>query len=72
MNMLSRVLHASGYLSPGQGGELSEDDLQAGRILHHFMRAAFYNTHETTQVLLREMLCSPKGDFFKVVVLAAT
>jgi len=47
---LIRVLHASGYLSPGQGGELSEDDLQAGRILHHFMRAAFYNTHETTQI----------------------
>ena len=32
--------------------ELTEDEILAARILHHFMRAAFFNTHETTQVII--------------------
>jgi hypothetical protein len=36
-------------------GELTESEeekehLLVGRILHHFMRAVYYNTHEITEV----------------------
>jgi len=30
--------------------ELDDEMTLVGRVLHHFMRAAFYNTHETTEV----------------------
>jgi hypothetical protein len=30
--------------------ELEKEHLLVGRILHHFMRAVYYNTHEITEV----------------------
>ncbi|XP_023339922.1 SET and MYND domain-containing protein 4 [Eurytemora carolleeae] len=49
---LIRVLRVAEYFGSGESAELklSEDEINAARILHHFMRAAFYNTHEITQV----------------------
>ena len=49
---LLRLLRATGYITAedGAGLELSEDELLAGRILHHFLRAAYYNTHEVSEV----------------------
>ena len=50
---LLRLLQEVGWLpaDPGLGAELGEEAVLAGRLLHHFMRAAYYNTHETTQLL---------------------
>ncbi len=47
-----RVLRVAEYFGSGESAELklSEDEINAARILHHFMRAAFFNTHEITQV----------------------
>jgi hypothetical protein len=47
---LLRLLRATGYTEPGPGLELTEEEVLAGRLLHHFMRAAYYNTHEITEV----------------------
>merc|ERR1712223_199767 len=49
---LLRLLRSTGYITAedGAGLELSEDELLAGRILHHFLRAAYYNTHEVSEV----------------------
>ncbi len=43
-----RCLQFTGYLpkSP-EPGELNRDELFFCRLLHHFMRVAYYNTHET-------------------------
>ena len=55
---LVRLLLKVGYIKEkGEAEEFQEDAMLAGRLLHHFMRAAYYNTHETTQVL------STKSDF---------
>jgi len=48
---LVRLLSHVGYLPKSDSLEFNDDQLNAGRILHHFMRAAYYNTHETTHVL---------------------
>ena len=49
---LVRLLLKVGYISEDQEAEEFQDDaMLAGRLLHHFMRAAYYNTHETTHVL---------------------
>ena len=49
---LVRLLLKVGYISEDQEAEeFQEDAMLAGRLLHHFMRAAYYNTHETTHVL---------------------
>jgi len=50
---LLRLLRSTGYLTAAveEGGlELSEDEVLAGRLLHHFLRAAYYNTHEVSEV----------------------
>ena len=58
---LVRLLLKVGYITEDQEAEeFHEDAMLAGRLLHHFMRAAYYNTHETTQVLV-----SPETDFTK-------
>ncbi len=46
---LLRCLQRTGYLageSSGKGGGLSEQELFFALLLHHFMRAAYFNTHE--------------------------
>ena len=48
---LVRLLQTVGYLPKNDDLEFDDESLAAGRILHHFMRAAYYNTHETTHVL---------------------
>ena len=48
---LVRLLTQVGYLSAGDSGEFSDESIKCGRILHHLMRAAYYNTHETTHLL---------------------
>jgi len=48
-----RLMNANGYLPKPDNKhdlQLSEDQLLAARILHHLMRAAFFNTHEITQI----------------------
>ena len=48
---LVRLLVALGYLHhSGEGLELGDEEMLAGQILHHFMRAAYYNTHEITEL----------------------
>ena len=32
------------------GLECGDEEMMAGQILHHFMRAAYYNTHEITEL----------------------
>ena len=51
---LVRLLSQVGYLPKSDSLEFDDEHLNAGRILHHFMRAAYYNTHETTHVLADE------------------
>ena len=46
-----RLLTHTGYLPACSTAELTADSLHAARLLHHLMRAAYYNTHETTQVI---------------------
>ena len=43
-----RLLKATGYRQDGQ--EFGEEERRAALLLHHFMRVAFYNSHETTEV----------------------
>ena len=48
---LVRLMVARGYLHhQGEDPEFGEEEMLAGRILHHFMRAAYYNTHEITEL----------------------
>ena len=48
---LVRMMVTVGYLgTPGGGLEFGEEEMMAGQILHHFMRAAYYNTHEITEL----------------------
>ena len=50
---LLRLLRSTGYITGDDGAaglELSEEEVLAGRLLHHFLRAAYYNTHEVSEV----------------------
>ena len=48
---LVRLMVARGYLThQGEDPEFGEEEMMAGQILHHFMRAAYYNTHEITEL----------------------
>ena len=48
---LVRLMVALGYLDhQGKDPEFGEEEMMAGQILHHFMRAAYYNTHEITEL----------------------
>ena len=48
---LVRMMVALGYLEhQGDDLEFGEEEMMAGQILHHFMRAAYYNTHEITEL----------------------
>ncbi len=48
-----RKLDKPWYLEEGEltEEELEKEHLLVGRILHHFMRAVYYNTHEITEVV---------------------
>ena len=45
-----RLLRKTGYVEGGPERELGEQEVLVARVLHHFMRCAFYNTHEITEV----------------------
>ena len=48
---LLRMLRVTGYLEEEEReGALGEEELLLARLLHHFMRAAYYNTHEISEV----------------------
>ena len=49
---LLRLLTKLNYISDSGTDklELDKEQVLVGRVLHHFMRGAFYNTHETTEV----------------------
>ena len=49
---LLRLLTKLNYISDSEIDKLELDNEQVlvGRVLHHFMRGAFYNTHETTEI----------------------
>ena len=54
-----RLLRTTGYLPcDTDSPELSEEEQLAGTVLHHLMRAAYYNTHEIT-----ELVVTPGGSF---------
>ena len=45
---LLRCLEFKGYISKENGsGPLSDDQLFFAKLIHHFMRCAYFNTHET-------------------------
>ena len=61
---LLRCLQFKGYISKESGSpELSEDELFFARLLHHFMRCAYFNTHET---VIAEENDDDSGDKVKV------
>ena len=50
-----RVLQVSGYFGPGaasepRAGRLTSEEMFLARLLHHFMRVVFYNSHEVTEL----------------------
>jgi len=47
---LLRLLAKLKYAGDSDKLELDEEQVLVGRVLHHFMRGAFYNTHETTEI----------------------
>ena len=44
---LLRCLEFKGYISKENGSGLSDDQLFFAKLIHHFMRCAYFNTHET-------------------------
>ena len=45
-----RLLRKTGYVEGGPERELGEQEVLVARVLHHFMRCAFFNTHELCEV----------------------
>ena len=48
LRLLAKLKYAGDYENDYL--ELDEEQVVVGRVLHHFMRGAFYNTHETTEI----------------------
>jgi len=47
---LVRALVATGYIKGNKTGEFNEEQMYCGQLLHHFMRAAYFNTHEICDI----------------------